>query len=578
MQHKTELPKLGKEHLILLMLVLLNVAIRLPVVPHEVGSDSFVYHDMAKSIIDDKQVKWTFYFWELFSKDSSSLPVISSLNLAILSKVTRLDIEGIILIFSVFLGIVGTLSAYLMAKELTKNTKIRLLITFLFSLSPIYLSITMFTVSTRGLNMAILPLLIWCLLRLQNTKRSIYIVLTTFLFMLFIPIHHSFVLVYSIIMAFIAAHFYFKVVDRTKSLKKRFHLHLPVALFLILIVVTIVSAFVLNYFLHMFSLNILLFITLLFVFYVTYAFNENIHYLSNRTQRILDFLYLFLPLILVVMLLSLILVQFFSGLAFFEKLRGGYEQGLFFEGSSSYIIFLNMCIDYGSSEGILSPFAIIGFLTMLASVNKNKNYLFLFLALISSSFLLVYGEYMTIFLLPLFSILTGYGLMAFASKLRKHRKLITSFFIVCVAISLVFSNFMLYHWVLSKRDRAGNTGWLQERTIHVSYFLDKMNGYGTSILTNDALFARQTKTILQNTEIGGMYELTNQPYESQRMLNLISDDKLRYFMKNENIPQETTGAERLYPSPFIMRIDRNEDKIYDNGFQGIWDLYRLMES
>ena len=40
------------------MLILLNIAVRIPVTPHEIGDDTFFIHWMAQSILEEKPAMW----------------------------------------------------------------------------------------------------------------------------------------------------------------------------------------------------------------------------------------------------------------------------------------------------------------------------------------------------------------------------------------------------------------------------------------------------------------------------------------------------------------------------------------
>jgi hypothetical protein len=50
--------KTKKTYTILLLLVLLNIAVRIPVAPHEIGNDSFFIHWMAQSILEEGIALW----------------------------------------------------------------------------------------------------------------------------------------------------------------------------------------------------------------------------------------------------------------------------------------------------------------------------------------------------------------------------------------------------------------------------------------------------------------------------------------------------------------------------------------
>jgi len=559
--------KICKEYTILLIIILLNIAIRIPIIPHEMGSDSFVYHSLTNSILAEQKIKWDFSLSDLVSTDVSSLPAINSLDLAMLRLYTGLSIEELILLFSIFLGMLGVFSSYLMAREIFKGTLLRVLAVLLFSLSPTFISISLFTISTRGLFMAVLPLLIWSFLRLLNTGERSHMLLCLLFFALLVPVHHLFFLTYAFLGAFIVTEAVSAA--RRKLNPQDIEPHLPTLLFLSALLVLAFAAFMVNRMLGILQLNALLLAMIVAAACLTFSFKGRFHQIYGRMRNISNASRLALPMILVLVLVALLFLQFFSGLAFFERLKYGYKSGLYFNGDSNYIVFLNMCIDYGSSMGILLPFALAGFLLMLKNVNENKTHLFFLISFLACSSILIHGEYMTIFLLPVCSIFITLGLIGAISKLKKHPRLLAVSTVVCISATLLFSMYMTEHWTF-KVDRAQNREWLQDRTIYSALFLDGINRESANVTTNNGAIISRITVLISKFSVGWIYEIMPYSYDDTNIKRLISEKDIGYVVEDKNIPNHLTGSSQLYPAPFLVGVRSNGDRIYDNGLEIIW--------
>lgn len=545
----------GKEFIILLLLILLNIAFRLPITPHEIGVDAFGTHYVANSISINHRVEWSINPRDLLSLNPSIPVVILPLNLSIISQYTGLDIEKIILFFSIFLGIMGTLFSYLMAREILDDRFFRFLVVFCFSVSPIFLSVTSWTASTRGMFIAFLPLFIWCFLRFGNSNKKEYIVLAFFLFIMLIPVHGMFILSYTIWGAFIITEIYVRVRPRIRSITK--FTHLSTVLFILFVSIVSSLFFLVNTFLEKLALNILLFLLIFSLWCVIYLLHKRYTHIIARIKPASNYLRLIVPIFLAFLFILLFLPQFFSGLALFERLKWSYHRGMFFTGWANYIIFLNMCVDYGSSEGILLPFALIGFFTILKNVDKHKNYFFLILILLPCTAFLIQGEYMNMFLSPILSILIAFGLLKIVCilKSRCSEKITIGFVTGLLIISLLFSNYMIQYWVFRINPISGNTYWMQEKTVFTALFLNDL-GKNSTIVTNDGLLRAR------------IHAITGISIDSRIYAKEIEAD---YILENMNIYGSYLSGSKpdVHPSEFLESVHRYKDKIYCNGFESI---------
>lgn len=175
-----------KEELILLgALIVLNVLMRIPFIPHEFGSDSFFIHTFANQIVEHEHAPWLIHPLSFFGLYPLSNASVVPILLAILSLQSGVGMEYVILYASMAFSILGALSAYALAGKIRNTLQFKFLTAFLFSLSPLALKFSGWTTSTRGLFLMMTPLLLWILLETVRTgklsAKSIIIGLILFL-------------------------------------------------------------------------------------------------------------------------------------------------------------------------------------------------------------------------------------------------------------------------------------------------------------------------------------------------------------------------------------------------------------
>ena len=109
-----------KTYTILLLLILLNIAVRIPVTPHEIGCDSFFIHWMAQSILEEGTALWLIHPASVFGLYPFSYPSFVPFLLATISNIMGLEIETIILIIS---SIFSCFMIYRWHSEITEDQK-----------------------------------------------------------------------------------------------------------------------------------------------------------------------------------------------------------------------------------------------------------------------------------------------------------------------------------------------------------------------------------------------------------------------------------------------------------------------
>jgi len=152
---------------LLLSIVVLNLAFRYPTTEHEAGADSFVFHGLAQMILDSKYAAWLINPLSLFGLYPLAHPSGPILAVAATTEVGGIAAEGSILLFDFISAILGALGAFLMAREIKPDTRLALLIAFLFSTAPRFVSSLEWQMPTRSLFTALVPVFVWALLRLR---------------------------------------------------------------------------------------------------------------------------------------------------------------------------------------------------------------------------------------------------------------------------------------------------------------------------------------------------------------------------------------------------------------------------
>ncbi|HKZ48264.1 MAG TPA: hypothetical protein VJ397_05670 [Thermoplasmata archaeon] len=181
----------------------LNLAMRYPPFPHETGVDSFFIHTLAESISSQGQAKWVLNPLSFFGLYPLSYPSVGPFLYAASSEMSGFSIEAVILLTSFVLGAASVPLSFMMARALRRDDIFALGVAFCFSLAPRFLTFTMWTGSTRGLFMFLLPVFVWGLLSAYRTTTKTYVALTVLMLGLAATTHRLAVLLVLILVAFV---------------------------------------------------------------------------------------------------------------------------------------------------------------------------------------------------------------------------------------------------------------------------------------------------------------------------------------------------------------------------------------
>jgi len=148
---------------------------------HEVGVDSFAIHTLAESIVATGAASWILSPFSYFGLYPASYPSAGPFLLASVSSTADIEIEGGILLTSLLLGVLGILTAYLMAREFRRTSLFPLLVAFVYAFAPRFLAFSLWQASTRNIFMALLPIFVWALLKFcrQRSTKNLAVVLVS---------------------------------------------------------------------------------------------------------------------------------------------------------------------------------------------------------------------------------------------------------------------------------------------------------------------------------------------------------------------------------------------------------------
>lgn len=185
-----------------ILLIILNVVLRLQVVPHEMGYDSLEMHVMTNSLSEYGRAMWFLDPLSIIGLYPASYSSTMQFLLSGIHQTTNMEMNTVIFIYCIFLGVLSIFVAYLMAGFFIKDDVYKFIAAFCFSTIPSVLNYTTWTIPTRGLFIIIAPLVIYLLFKSIDkiTLRNLLliIILSAFLF----ATHHLFYLLLPIYVSF----------------------------------------------------------------------------------------------------------------------------------------------------------------------------------------------------------------------------------------------------------------------------------------------------------------------------------------------------------------------------------------
>ncbi|MFW9888411.1 MAG: hypothetical protein ACFFER_09525 [Candidatus Thorarchaeota archaeon] len=159
-----------RQHSLLILMILINILVRIPRVPHLQGYDGFVLTMESFSLLDGYAVTWLIHPASYFGMFSfSGYPIGSVALLALFLAITH-SLETATFLFLVFFSILSVPTSYLLMKNFFEEERIRLIGVAFYTLMPITYDFTYNTATSRAPFLALLPLCILALLKWGNAN------------------------------------------------------------------------------------------------------------------------------------------------------------------------------------------------------------------------------------------------------------------------------------------------------------------------------------------------------------------------------------------------------------------------
>jgi hypothetical protein len=538
--------------LLLSFLFTLNVALRYPIVQHEIGVDSFVIHILSNSINQYHYGKWILHPLSYIGLYPLSYPSAYPYLAAGVSTGTGIDVEGSIFIISIVLGLIGVFGIYFLAREIKNDDLICFIAALAFSLSPLFIRMTYWQASTRNLFIALAPA---CILLLLKTKGF--------------------------------------TINRINIL----------FIFLLLTVGT-------SHRLGVFMIFILIAYLVSVILYALYK--QLIPYVakSSSVRRSFRFIGPFFIILIFLVLLSMLLSgnNPLQGAAGLEV----YEETAIFTGSSVPILIINLFVSLFGRIGLMLVFGLIGFAYLIWKKNKGLYDVFFIVSLIFIFPTIGMRIYYSYFFLVFFSILAGLVFLHIYKLFKKRKFIVLAILIVALIASVGFYDFMSNHWGMS---RGSMSGVQYDGALYTKYKTDNtyitndgliaaragaisgksclpiggatMHWWGPEQLIYDFISEDDFQVVpipLQQISIGAdaLYQAKGVGNVEQDWTKihgthcndvsggLVLKYRIQYSLANKKWGYGYWAYGRTYYSRFLTSLDEERYKIYDNG---ILDLH-----
>ena len=194
---------------LLIGLIVLNLILRYPATPHEIGWDTFVVHILANSVSEFGSANWWVHPLSIggFYPNSyaSSVPFLVSG----ISQCTCIDMEWAVWLFCTLTGFFAIFFAYIMAGAIRDDDLFKFLVAFGYSLAPGLLYFSTWQLSARGLFIVLLPLFIYLVLKSRTSLKHAPLIFI--LFMVLVVTHHLFYFIIPVILSCVALVILYKI-------------------------------------------------------------------------------------------------------------------------------------------------------------------------------------------------------------------------------------------------------------------------------------------------------------------------------------------------------------------------------
>ncbi len=539
--HKKFLNKKRRSTLIVLLLILLNVSMRLPTTPHIVFQDS--YANLWKTgkiaslgyVVDDLAQPWRIDAAKLANlpaavpEVTSSMkalkntyplppPVLAPLTLAYSILLTGAEPEHAALAYSLILGLVGCVGAFLLAAELSRDRIVGYLTAFFYSTAPVLVSETSWTFLARALVLGLLPYLLLFFLQYRRTRRFTHLLISVLLGCFLVFAHRiGFVFLYAVAS--------YALASATIAYAKKYRRHWKrISRILPYILITAVTSLILLPF-----------------YWKTGLLSQALWeyrwgYLMQGAQSKVVLFNMIADYYSSFGILAVFAVIGFVWLSF--SLRKNEFRGLFM---ASYVL-------------VLSPFAVFGEYTRL-------------LALPAVAYLLSVGLRKSI------NVFSG------VYFLEEAKFLLPAFIALSLVVAATFSLFMVNHWKeTTKVPYLPDGQWMDDRLITLAAYVNAIPGKAAAPEYFSMWSTYLAPYLSEDEKISYVYDFTasNSPADVdvyfvwKNITHVLESRGMRKSWK----PPALLSSEAAFTKP----AHEMQDHLYANGLADVWAAYELPAS
>jgi hypothetical protein len=184
----------------------ISLAIRFPNESHPLGLDSFVLSGLSSSLTTQGYAQWVLNPLSYFGMYPLSYPSGGIFLMSAVTMEAGVGAEASQLLTSEIIALVGLLGAFLMGHELVRDSQFALMVAALYSFAPRFLLLTIWETPSRSGFMAIVPIVIWAMLRFHKKHDIIHLNIFLLALVILATFHRLAVLVIALLAAFLLSY------------------------------------------------------------------------------------------------------------------------------------------------------------------------------------------------------------------------------------------------------------------------------------------------------------------------------------------------------------------------------------
>jgi hypothetical protein len=201
------------------LLTVLNIILRIPWTPHQMGKDTFSMHQLINSVSSFGEARWWIHPASILGtyphSYASSLPFFISG----LSQIAGVEAETAILIYNFVLGSFTIYFAYIMASVIWNDDLFKFFVAFIFSTSQGIVTFSTWNANARTLFILILPVFIYVLLKSRGESKYRFATLTLLITAFLTVTHHYIYFLIPIFVTFLGLLLIYYMRHKVKKLK-----------------------------------------------------------------------------------------------------------------------------------------------------------------------------------------------------------------------------------------------------------------------------------------------------------------------------------------------------------------------